>query len=64
MSGLDDTDLTTTQRLARFAVRTRFDDLPADVVDYTKLLILDSLACGVGASRMERTRMSHSVLER
>ncbi|WP_181319317.1 MmgE/PrpD family protein [Rhodococcus sp. OK519] len=58
------TDLTTTQRLAEFAVRTRFEDLPEDVVDYTKLLILDSLACGVGASRMERTRMSHRVLER
>ena len=55
---------TLTHALARFAVETSFDDLPAEVVDYTKLLILDSLICGIGASRAERTRMSHRLAER
>ncbi len=64
MTALPDAELTTTQRLAAFAVNTGFADLPDDVVDYTKLLILDSIACGLGASEMDRTRMSHRVLER
>lgn len=53
-----------TQRLGRFVTDTAFDQLPSDVVDYTKLLVLDSIACGLGASRMERTRMGHAVAAR
>lgn len=55
---------TSTQLLADFAVDTRFEDLPNDVTDYTKLLILDSLICGLGAAKMERTRMAHRFAER
>ncbi|MGN0065638.1 MAG: MmgE/PrpD family protein [Nocardioides sp.] len=53
-----------TQRLGRFVTDTGFDQLPSDVVDYTKLLVLDSIACGLGASQMERTRMGHRVAAR
>ena len=55
---------TLTHAMARFAVETGFEDLPAEVVDYTKLLILDSLICGIAASEAERTRMSHKLAER
>ena len=55
---------TLTHAMARFAVVTEFTDLPAEVVDYTKLLILDSLICGIGASQAERTQMSHKLAER
>lgn len=47
--------------MAKFACATSFDDLPEDVVDYTKLLILDSLICGLSAAKMERSQMSHQV---
>lgn len=50
--------------LARFVTDHSHDRLPADVVDYSKLLVLDSLACGLGASRMARTRMGHGVAAR
>lgn len=55
---------TNTQRLADFVVDTPYEALPADVADVTKLLILDSLVCGIAAGRAERTRMMHRVLER
>lgn len=55
---------TITDTLAEFIVDTQFEDLPEDVVDYTKLLILDSLICGIGASQMERTQLSHKLADR
>ena len=55
---------TLTHAMARFAVETEFDALPADVGNYTKLLIVDPLTCGIAASDAERTQMSHTVAER
>lgn len=55
---------TITQKMADFAVNTSFDDLPTEVVEYTKLLILDSLICGIGAAQADRTKMSHKFAER
>lgn len=52
------------QRLADFVTNTRFEDLPTDIVDYTKLVILDSLICGIAAGGLERSRMMHRALER
>jgi 2-methylcitrate dehydratase PrpD len=41
-----------TLRLAEFAARLRFEDIPADVVEFAKVLLLDNLACGfVGAGQ-------------
>jgi len=57
-------DRTRTQALADFAVDTRFEDLPAEVVDTAKLVILDSLICGLAAGGLERTRMMHGVVSR
>lgn len=55
---------TKTQQLADFVVDTPYEALSPEVIDVTKLLILDSLICGIGAGRVERTRMLHRVLER
>lgn len=52
-----------TRTLADFVATTRFEDLPSEVVDYTKLVILDSLICGIAAGGMERSRMMHGVVE-
>lgn len=51
-----------TARLADFVGGTRFDALPAEVVDYTKLVILDSLICGIAAGDLERSRMMQDVV--
>ena len=53
-----------THRLGTFLTEQTYAKLPADVVDYTKLLVLDSIACGLGASRMARTRIAHQVADR
>ena len=53
-----------THRLGTFLTEQTYARLPADVVDYTKLLVLDSIACGLGAARMERTRIAHRVAAR
>lgn len=55
---------TNTQKLADFVVDTPYEALPHEVLDITKLLILDSLVCGIAAAGVERTRMLHRVLER
>jgi len=37
-----------TKRLAEFAAETRYKDLPKEVVDQAKSLILDTLGCAIG----------------
>jgi 2-methylcitrate dehydratase PrpD len=37
------------QQLADFVYDTPFEQLPPEVVDYTKLVILDCLICSCGA---------------
>ncbi|MFN8627273.1 MAG: MmgE/PrpD family protein [Candidatus Binatia bacterium] len=51
------------QQLADFVHDTPFEDLPAEVVDYTKLVILDSLICGIAAGPEERSRMMQAVVK-
>jgi len=51
------------QQLADFVHDTRYEQLPTEVVDYTKLVILDSLICGIAAGPMERSKMMHAIVE-
>jgi aconitate decarboxylase len=51
-----------TRMLAEFAVRTKYADLPADLVPTVKRCILDSLGCGVYASTKPWTRSVASVV--
>ena len=55
------TDVTT--RLADFVHDTQFADLTPEVVDYTKLVILDTILCGIAAGGFERSAMMHAVVK-
>lgn len=46
-----------TRELADYAARTRYEDLPIDVVDRTKLLILDTVGVMLAGSRTEQGKM-------
>ena len=52
-----------TETLARFAVETRLQDVPRDIVDTAKLRILDTLGVMIGGSVEECTRMALAVME-
>ncbi|MBW2292647.1 MAG: MmgE/PrpD family protein [Deltaproteobacteria bacterium] len=52
-----------TRTLADFVATTRLANLPSEVVDYTKLVIPDSLICGIAAAGMGRSRMMHGGVE-
>ena len=54
--------MTLIDQLSSFAVNTRFDGLPVEVVDETKRLILDSVGCALAA--IEQARGSTFVAER
>lgn len=55
--------MTYTQELADFAYQTKYADLPESVVDTTKLLILDTLICGLAAQDFERPAMMRKLFE-
>lgn len=63
-AGQPDHRLSTSQQLARFAVTTRAEDIPEAVREYGKLVLLDSLVCGLGAIRLQRSRMVQAVAAR
>ena len=47
----------TTERIAGFAVETKYEDLPRDVIQETNRLILDSIGCTIGGTRTEKGRI-------
>lgn len=47
--------LGTTERLAEFAATLTLDDIPADVRDSAKILLLDALACALAGHQGEET---------
>ena len=51
-------------RLAHFALDTRFEDLPAEVVMEAKRRLLDTLACAVGALDEPAPRIAHRLASR
>lgn len=53
-----------TIRMARFACQTGFSDIPAEVVEYAKVMIADSLACGFGAAALPGARNLVTVAEK
>jgi 2-methylcitrate dehydratase len=50
------------QRLADFALATRFEDLPAEVVAAMKRSVLDTLACAFGAVGSEAATIAESTI--
>ena len=53
-----------TTELARFAVETRWEDLPPAVVKETKLVLLDTIGCGLGALSTEKGKMNVALARR
>ncbi len=53
-----------TDALARFAVDTRFEDLPPAVVTETKHVLLDTIGCGLGALATEKGKMNVALARR
>ncbi len=48
---------TITRELARFAVNTSFEDLPASIVKEAKLVIMDHIGCALGALSTDKGKM-------
>ncbi len=53
-----------TDRLADFALGTRFEDLPAEVVQEARRRLLDTLACAIGALDEPAPRIARRVASR
>ena len=53
---------TISQRIADYAVGTGFDDLPAAVVDYAKLLFLDLLGCALSGVDTEESCAARALI--
>ena len=51
-----------TRRLSEQVLATRYEDLPADVVETVKLLLLDSIGCALAGSVTERGRIVLELL--
>ena len=54
----------TTERLAEYAISTRFDDLPEVVVHETKRRMIDALGCAMGARVADTPRVAERVASR
>ena len=52
------------RELARFAVETRWEDLPASIVRETKLVLMDSIGCALGALTNDKGKMYASLIKR
>ena len=53
-----------TRELANFVTRTRYEDLPIDVVDRAKQLILDTVGMVLAGSRTEQGKMIIAFVKR
>jgi len=55
---------TLAERLAEYAISTRFDDLPEPVVHETKRRLIDALGCALGARHADTPRAAERVAPR
>ena len=53
-----------TQELARFAVETRSEDLPVSIVQETKLILMDTIGCALGALSTDKGKMNVALARR
>ena len=44
---------TIAQRLAQFSENLRFEDIPADVIDKAKRLVLDTIGVSAGSTQLD-----------
>lgn len=55
--------MTVVEQLGEFAARTRYEDLPAEVADETKRLILDSIGCALAAQDDDKGKIGISIAD-
>ena len=60
---MPETSTTITARMAEWAARLRFEDLPQDAVYQAKRFLLDSLGCALGGFRQHDVEIALQVLE-
>jgi 2-methylcitrate dehydratase PrpD len=53
-----------TRQLARFAAETKWEDLPRPIVKETKLILMDTIGCGLGALSTEKGKMNVALAKR
>jgi len=53
-----------TRELANFALETRFEDLPESIVQETKLILMDTIGCGLGALTTDKGKMNVALARR
>lgn len=49
---------------ADFALAIAPQAVPQDVLDYSKIVLMDTLVCGLAAARLERSRITGCVASR
>lgn len=47
-----------------FALSLDVDAIPSDVLDYSKIVFLDTLVCGIAAARLDRSKIIRRVIRR
>ncbi len=52
------------EKFAEYALAIRLADLPVEVLDYAKIVFLDTLVCGLAACRLERSAITRRVAAR
>ena len=55
---------TIVRQLARFAVNTKWAELPPSIVHETKLLLMDSIGCALGALSTDKGKMNLALAQR
>jgi len=50
-----------TQQLADFAVNTKFEDLPASIVEETKHVIMEHIGCGLGGLSTDKGKLAAAL---
>ncbi len=58
------TDINPVRELARFALETRYEDLPQEVVHETKRVLMDSIGCVLGALTTDKGKMYVALARR
>lgn len=53
-----------THDLARFAINTRYEDIPAEAVDELKILLMDSIGCALAALTTDKGKMTVALAKR
>ena len=52
------------QQLADFALKAKFEDLPPDIVQETKMILMDSIGCALVASQTDKGKINISLAKR